>query len=213
MASESAAPQPRVTGEERRSAEEDQARLDRIRLFLKERRRRRRSRVVAVTTLTAGMVLLAAFAGWHLRDRGDKATSAASDPSSAVTRPIASPVPIGKARADIDGAATRLPTAPSVSYEQRPAAKPSGSAHAPSQAVRHAQPAVPPPKFLDRAQPPPETPVMRPTDLPAPDTAALPAEVRVDDDRKGPSSPTRTVTPSPGYSPVDSRRDSGVESP
>src|SRR6266540_766315 len=85
MASESAAPRPRVTGEERRSAEEDQAQLDRICRFLKERRRRRRARAAAVTTVTAGVLLLATLGGWHLRDPGTRATSVASDPSPAVT--------------------------------------------------------------------------------------------------------------------------------
>ena len=232
MASEPAAPQPRVTGEAKRSAEEDQAQLDRISLFLEERRRRRRrGRAAAVTTVTAGMLLLAALGGWHLRDRGTKATSAASDSSPAVTRPMASPVRIGTARAEIGGVATRLPTAPSVSYEQKPAAKLSSSARAPLKAVKHAQTAVPPPQFLKRAHPPRETLVMQPTGQPAPGTAILPAEmegsydgslargatpmtgVRLDDDRRAPRSPTRTVAPSPGDSPVDPRRFSGVESP
>jgi hypothetical protein len=200
------APQPRVTEEERRRAEEDQARLDRICLFLKERRRRRRRRVVAVTTVTAGLLLLAAGAGWHLRDRGNKATSVAPDSSPAVTQPIASPAPIEKTRAENDGAATRLPTAPSVSREQKPAVKPSVSARAPSKAVRQTQAPVPPPKFLDRPQAPRETPIMRPVDQPAPASANWPARMEG-------SSPARKVAPPPKDSPVDTRRNSGVESP
>jgi hypothetical protein len=204
MASGSAASQPRVTEEERRRAEEDQARLDRICLFLKERRRRR-SRVIAVTTVAAGMLLLAALAGWQLGDRGNKPTSAAPESSPAVTQPIESPVPIEKAPAESDDAATSLATAPSPSDERKPAGKP--------KAVRHARSPVQPPKFLKKAQPPSETPVTRPTDQPAPDTATPITGARPDDGRRDPGSPTRTVAPSPGGSPVDPRPSSDVESP
>jgi len=222
MASESAAPRPRVTGEERRSAEEDQAQLDRICRFLKERRRRRRARAAAVTTVTAGVLLLATLGGWHLRDPGTRATSVASDPSPAVTPPIAPPAPIETTGAEVDGAATHHPTAPSVSYQQEPRAKPSRS---------HAQTAVPPPKFLKKARPSREKLTVKGAGQPAPTTAILPAEtegsyeagaargatampgVRLDDDRRAATSPARTAPPPPGGSPVDPRRYSGVESP
>ena len=215
MAPETATPQ-RVIEEERLRAEEDQARLHRISIFLKERRRRRRSRLVAVTTATAGMLLLAAGASWHLRDRGNGATPAPPASSAVVTQPIASPVPIEKPRVEIERVPAALPTAPPVTYDEKspsvsheqkpavkPAAKPSGSARPSSKA---AQAPVPPPKFLDRPQAPRETPIMRPIEQPAPATASPPA-------RPEGRSPTRKVAPPPNDSPVDTRRNSGVESP
>lgn len=193
MATESIVTQPRDTEEEKRRAEEDQAQLDRIRLFRKERRRRRRRRVIAVTTVTAAM-LLTALTGWHLRERGSKATLAASQSSPAVAQPIASPVlpvppvPIGKARAQIGNAATPPPAPPSVSHEKKPAAKLPRPARAPSKAVKRAQAPVPPPKFLDRPHSSHETPVVRAIDQPPPATMTLPP-------RRESSPPRRTLPP------------------
>ena len=169
MAPETAAPE-RVTEDERLRAEEDQAQLHRILLFREERRRRRRSRLVAVATVTAGMLLLAAGASWHLRDRGTDAVSAAPASFAVVTQPIASPAPIEKPPVEIARVPAPLPATPPVSQVQKPAAKPSGSARAPSKAVKRAQAPVPPPKFLDRPHFSRETPVTRSTAQPAPNT-------------------------------------------
>ena len=207
MASDSTTSRPRVTEEERWHAEVDQARVGQFRRFLKERRRHRR-RVVAVTTAAAGMLLLAGLAGWHLRGLNDKATSAAPVSPAAGTQPIASPVPIEKAPVAIGVVATPAPAAPSVSHEQKAAAKPPGSAPTTSKALKQAKEvAVPPPKFLSR--PPSETPVMRPTGQPAPDSATPTTGARLDDDRRGP----RALAPLPAGSSGDPRRSSGVESP
>jgi len=169
MAPETAAPE-RVTEDERLRAEEDQAQLQRILLFREERRRRRRSRLVAVATVTAGMLLLAAGASWLLRDRSTSVIPAAPASSAVVTQPIAPAAPIEKPRVEIESVPAPLPATPPVSDVQKPAANPSGSARAPSKAPKHAQAPVPPPKFLDRPHFSRETPVIRSTARPAPDT-------------------------------------------